>query len=245
MARATTATEFGGRAFPDEERIAVYIWEWPVRITHWVIFLSIIVLTVTGYYIYYPFLTPRANLEFATATMRFVHEVAGFVFIAALLVRFYWFWAGNKWARLNQFLPFDRRRFRDFKAQLAYYLFLRRNPPLAIGHNPLAGLTYLVVFGIMLAEVLTGLALLQHVHPNKTLGYFVDWLPAVMSWRYIRLIHFGVMFALWAFFIHHVYSAILIGIEERSGLVKSIFSGYKFFPGKTLKEDARRDREPA
>ena len=214
-----------------------------MRATHWIIFLSIIVLTVTGYYIYSPFLTSKASHQFVMATMRSIHEITGYVFIAALIIRLYWFFAGNKWARLGQFLPIGRRRARDFKDQLAYYLFLRREPPLAIGHNPLAGLTYLVVFGIMAAEVLTGLALIQHVNPNKTLGYFINWLPHLISWRYIRLIHFVIMFMLWGFFVHHVYSAVLIGLEERSELVKSIFTGYKVFQGRKLKEDERRDRE--
>lgn len=234
-----------GDNFPEKGRVRLYIWEWPVRITHWAIFLSIVVLTVTGYYLYAPFVTSKASHAFVTGWMRFIHEVAGFVFIGAIIVRLYWFFAGNKWARWPQFLPLGRRRWDDFKAQLAYYMFLRREPPFSVGHNPLAGLTYLVVIFIMLAEVLTGLALFQHVHPNKTLGFLIDWLPGLISWRYVRMIHFGIMFALWAFFIHHVYSAILIGIEERSGLVRSIFTGYKFFSGKKLNEDARRERERA
>ena len=231
-----------GDSFPEEDRVRLYVWEWTVRITHWVIFLSIVVLTVTGYYLYVPFLTSKASHQFVTATMRFIHEVAGFVFIAALIVRIYWFFAGNVWARWPQFLPLGRRRWYDFKAQLAYYVFLRRDPPFSVGHNPLAGVTYLVVFFIMFVEILTGLALFQHVQPNKTLGYFIDWLPRLISIRYLRGIHFFIMFALWAFFIHHVYSAILIGLEERSGLVRSIFTGYKFFSGKKLNEAARSER---
>ena len=242
METARRAAHLMGDNFPEKGRVRLYIWEWPVRITHWVIFLSIVILTVTGYYLYFPFLTSKASHHFVTGWMRFVHEVTGFVFIAALIVRMYWFFAGNKWARWQQFLPLGRRRFADFKAQLAYYMFLRREPPFSVGHNPLAGLTYMIIFFLMFVEVLTGLALFQHVQPNKTLGYFINWLPGLIAFRYLREIHFFIMMALWAFFIHHVYSAILIGLEERSGLVKSIFTGYKFFPGKKLNEDARRER---
>ena len=245
METARRAAYLLGDKFPEKERVRLYIWEWPVRITHWVIVLSLIVLTVTGYYIYYPFLTSKANHEFVTGWMRFVHEVAGFVFMAALLVRMYWFFAGNKWARWPQFFPLGRRRWEDFKAQLAYYMFIRREPPFSVGHNPLAGLSYMVVFSLMIVEVLTGLALFQRIHPNPILGFFVGWMNVTIGVRYLRLIHFGIMFAMWAFFVHHVYSAVLIGIEERSGLVRSIFTGYKFFPGKKLNEDARREREKA
>ena len=245
MNTARRATYLTGDSFPEKEEVRLYVWQSPVRITHWVLVLSIIVLTVTGCYLYAPFLASKPSHLFVTATMRFIHEVTGFVFIAAFIVRIYWFFAGNKWARWPQFLPLGRRRWNLFKAQLAYYMFLRRDPPFSIGHNPLAGATYMVIFFIMFVEILTGLALFQHVNPNKTLGYFIDWLPGMISFRYLRLIHFGIMFALWAFFIHHVYSAVLIGLEERSGLVSSIFTGYKYFTGKKLNEEARREREAA
>jgi Ni/Fe-hydrogenase 1 B-type cytochrome subunit len=60
------------------------------------------------------------------------------------------------------------------------------------------------------------------------------------SYRTLRQIHFLVMFALLAFLIHHVYSAVLIDIEERSGLVGGIFSGYKFFTRQEVENDADR-----
>ena len=245
MAVARRAAYLLGQTFHEKGRVRLYVWQWPVRITHWVLVLSIVVLTVTGTYIYFPFLHSRPSFQFVTATMRFTHEVTGYIFIAALIVRFYWFFAGNDWARWPQFLPLGRRRWHDFKTQISYYIFLRRVPPFSVGHNPLAGATYIVVYFLMLVETLTGLALVQHVNPHKTLGYFVDWLPQLIGWRYIREIHFLIMFALWAFFIHHVYSAILIGLEERSGLVASIFTGYKFFPGKELNEEVQREREAA
>ena len=34
----------------------VYVWELPVRLTHWLNFLTIIVLCFTGYYISRPFI---------------------------------------------------------------------------------------------------------------------------------------------------------------------------------------------
>ena len=98
-----------------------------------------------------------------------------------------------------------------------------------MGHNPLAGATYSVIYALMLIEILTGLALYNHILGSKVLGFFIGWLPLLINVRYLREIHFLIMFAFCAFVIHHVYSAVLIGIEERSGLVDGIFSGYKFF----------------
>ena len=171
-------------------------------------------------------------------TVRFIHEVTAFVFIAAFLVRIYWFFKGNKWARWRQFLPVGRRQWQGFVNQLEYYLFLRSKPVTRMGHNPLAGAAYSVVYALMIVEILTGLALYAHILGSKVLGFFVGWVPLLISVRYLREIHFLIMFAFGAFLIHHVYSAVLICIEERSGLVDGIFSGYKYFSESRVKEDA-------
>ena len=42
---------------PSDVIVRVYVWEVPVRVTHWLIALSIIVLSVTGLYIGRPFMT--------------------------------------------------------------------------------------------------------------------------------------------------------------------------------------------
>jgi Ni/Fe-hydrogenase 1 B-type cytochrome subunit len=39
------------------------------------------------------------------------------------------------------------------------------------------------------------------------------------------------------FFIHHLYTAILVAIEEENGLMDSIFSGYKFVSKKQLQHE--------
>jgi Ni/Fe-hydrogenase 1 B-type cytochrome subunit len=224
-----------------EKIVRVYVWQMPVRIAHWLIVLSIAVLSVTGYYLYDPFIISRGNRAFMLGRILFIHLVAGFVFIAAFLTRMYGLFSGNKWARWQQFLPVGGRQWHDFVKQLKYYLFLDRQPAFRVGHNPLAGATYSVIFILMLIESLTGLALLNHIAGNKVLGFFVDWVPALVSIHYVREIHFLIMFAFGAFLIHHVYSAVLIGIEERSGLVGGMFSGYKFFAESRVIEDAQHD----
>ena len=45
------------------------------------------------------------------------------------------------------------------------------------------------------------------------------------------------MFGFWMFFIHHIYTAILVSTEEENGLMDSIFSGYKFVPEEELRRD--------
>jgi Ni/Fe-hydrogenase 1 B-type cytochrome subunit len=240
---ATTTEPVGGvpsAAESDETMVSVYVWELPVRIVHWVIVLSIAVLSFTGYYLYYPFIISRGSDAFVMGTMRFIHEIAGFALIAAFIVRVYWFFMGNRWAGWREYVPADRPQVDGLFDQLRYYLFLKREPAMRVGHNPLAGITYVVIYFLILIEILTGLVLYNRVLGGYVLGFFVNWVTWFASYRTIRQVHFLIMFAFLAFVIHHVYSAVLIDIEERSGLLGSIFSGYKYFTRRKVSEDAQR-----
>jgi Ni/Fe-hydrogenase 1 B-type cytochrome subunit len=68
-------------------RDAVYVWELPVRLIHWTIFLSVGVLSITGYYIGDPFVSVRGEAYggYLMGWMRFVHAVAAFVFTLSVL----------------------------------------------------------------------------------------------------------------------------------------------------------------
>src|SRR5574340_952805 len=94
--------------------VRVYVWEAPVRVTHWLIALSIVVLAVTGFYIGRPFIivSGPAGQHFVMGTMRVIHFYAAIVFIAALTARVAWMFLGNTYARWDKFLPVKPRRAR-------------------------------------------------------------------------------------------------------------------------------------
>jgi Ni/Fe-hydrogenase 1 B-type cytochrome subunit len=214
----------------------VYVWQLPVRISHWLIVFSIAVLSVTGWYIHSPFWISRGGGAFIMATMRFAHIVAGYIFLSALILRIYWFFAGNYWASWRFFIPTDRQRWKAMGNMAKYYVFWRREPVRDVGHNALAGITYTVVFLIMVWEAFSGLVLYSQVRGPGLARALFGWVPHVIDIQYIRLFHFLGMFALLAFAIHHVYSAVLVSIEEGNGLIESIFSGYKFVLDYELRE---------
>ena len=228
-------------AFPP---VRVYVWEQPVRVSHWFIFLSVVVLSFTGYYIHNPFIVAKSSTPFLMATIRFIHVVTGFVFISAFLLRIYWFFKGNEWSNWRAFVPIHRRRWRGMGGMVAYYSFLRKDLVHQVGHNALAAVTYLVMFTLMFIEIITGLTLYTQVRGGWLLAPLFTWLPRVIDIQHIRLTHFCIMFAFFAFVIHHVYSAVLVSWEERNGLIESIFTGYKFVPKDELAEDpARREAD--
>jgi Ni/Fe-hydrogenase 1 B-type cytochrome subunit len=222
--------------FTGHDLVRVYVWEFPVRASHWFIFASVVVLSFTGYYMHNPFLIARSRTAYVMGTMRFIHLVAASVFIAAFLLRMYWFFEGNKWANWRAFLPIRREQWRGIGDMVAYYTFFRRNIVHVIGHNALATATYTVMFFVMFVEILTGLALYSYTVSNRVLSFFIGWLPRLIDISYLRLSHFLIMFAFFIFVIHHVYSAVLVSLEERNGLVESIFTGYKFVPEAELQE---------
>jgi hypothetical protein len=53
------------------------------------------------------------------------------------------------------------------------------------------------------------------------------WVIVLFGVQFLRLVHFLLMFLIIAFTIHHVYSAVLIDIEEQSGMISSMIIGRK------------------
>ena len=220
----------------DPEIVGVYVWEWPVRIFHWMMVLSLVVLTVTGFYMHRPFLVETSPRAWATGTMRFVHQIFGFVLIAAVLGRLYWFFMGNQWARWRAWVPLKKEQWQSMKSMALYYAYQRREPYPEIGHNSLAAACYLAIVGLLLIECLTGLILFGVVSHSHFLRVTVGWIPHIIDIQYIRLCHYFIMFCFMAFMIHHVYSAVLVSMEQKNGLMESIFSGWKFVSRSLLKE---------
>lgn len=222
-----------------ENLVRVYVWEIPVRVAHWLIFFSIFVLGFTGYYMYNPFIISRDGSVFLMAQMRFVHEVTAFVFIAVVLVRSYWWFTGSGLAHWTGFVSTKRWWRRGLWRQLKHYLFLSSTPSTHLGHNPLAAVTYMFVWALIVVQIITGMALLDYANGlgHGALHLFFGWSFSVVSVTYVREAHFLIMFAFLAFMIHHVYSAVLISMEEGTGLMDGIFSGYKFFPARCIATD--------
>jgi Ni/Fe-hydrogenase 1 B-type cytochrome subunit len=214
----------------DSRLVKDYVWELPVRLTHWLVVLCVLVLAATGFYMHNPFIFVHGRYAYLMGTVRFIHVLTGFVLTASLLVRFYWFFAGNYCASWRAFLPFRRRQWREMGEMIKYYSFLRRAPLHKVGHNPLASSVYTLVFLALLGSVITGFTLFSQTAGTPILKTLFGWIGVWIGIPSIRLIHYLLMFSFLAFLIHHVYSAVLVSIEERNGLLESIVTGYKYIP---------------
>ncbi len=217
---------------------AIYVWEVPVRITHWLIVTSIVILAITGFYIHGPFVATPTSSEAAAqmATVRFIHMLSAIVFMCSFAVRFYWGFVGNSFSSWRAIIPHNREQLHWGREMAKYYLFLRRDPVPVTGHNFLAGATYTIVSIGMVAQILTGLLLFAWLLGIPPITTFFGWGSAVPGGiQTVRMLHYLLTFLFVAFAIHHVYSGILVDYEERSGTMSSIFSGWKNIkPGRTL-----------
>ena len=222
---------------PESRIVKVYVWEAPVRITHWLIALSIVVLSVTGFYIGNPFIAVpgRAGDHFVMGWIKVIHGYTAYVFIAAVLARIIWMFTGNKYAHWDKFIPVHRSRLRALWPTFRFYVFALRKPPGFVGHNPLAGLAYVLVFGLYFLAIITGLIMRgASADADSTLRSFVSLAPFFGGLYGARWIHHVVMWLLLGFAVHHVYSSVLMSTVESNATVESMFSGNKFVPEEDL-----------
>jgi Ni/Fe-hydrogenase 1 B-type cytochrome subunit len=207
------------------ERVRLYVWQVPVRLTHWVTAICIVVLSVTGGYIADPFLIPPGGS--VMTTVRLVHIAAAFILLASGVLRTYWLLAGNRFSRWSAFIPTTRFQLTEVFRQAGFYMFVRREIPKVLGHNQLAAGAYLVLFALLLVETVTGFALdgLIGSEPGSTA---FGWLIGLLGPQAVRVIHHLSMWAILAIALFHVYSCVLVDHIEKNGLLSSIFSGFKF-----------------
>lgn len=213
----------------------IYVWELPVRLTHWLIVFSIVVLAATGYYIGHPFISAPgpAKDHFVMGTAWVVHMYAAIVFIGSVIVRLYWLFAGNNYARLTELVPVSRRRFRSAWKAVMFYSFLSREPEDYPGHNAMAGSSYAMIFAVYIVMIATGLVLYAAgAPPSSPLRIFNALAPWLYGLQMTRLIHHIGMWIILMFVVVHIYFVFLSSVIERTGTFDSIFSGYKFVPGR-------------
>lgn len=223
----------------------VYVWQYPLRLVHWGIVISIGVLAVTGYYIHNPFIYGLSNRPFLMGWFRFVHECFGMLFLSLALLRIYLFFGGNKWENWRQYVPLNKAAFREMGKMIKFYLFIRPRPVSKIGHNHLAALSYVGLYLLILVEAVTGLVMYQRLLHNAFLGALVGWIPNVFNVQSLREIHFFLMYVFIAFGIFHVHLAMLVSRFEKHGLMDSIFIGYKVIPVDEIEQSIQEDQQLA
>lgn len=209
----------------------VYVWQWPVRVFHWVNAASITVLFATGLYIAHPVLSNSGEAydNFLMARIRQIHFIAAYVFLVAFLWRIYWFWFGNKYCRSGFPYLWRPSWWKNLFGQAWGYL--RGNFGRAhMGHNALAGLTYTIfAIGLGWAQIFTGFALYGESNPGGFWDTLVGWVIPLLGGSFqTHMWHHLFSWGFLVFVIAHVYIVLLDTRQYNNGLISSMIAGWKY-----------------
>lgn len=214
----------------------VYVWELPVRLYHWINALAVTVLAVTGYMIGRPLSVPvsgEASFSYFFGWVRFIHFVAAYVFFFNFLLRIYWGFVGNRYARWDNFVPLGRQRLRRQMQEAVEVLKVdvlqaTVRPIESVGHNALAGWTYFLTFLAFLFQTVTGFGMYAAMSHAWLPRLFV-WIVPLMGGDFaVRQWHHVMMWFFVVFSMVHVYIVFYHDCVEGRGVLSSMAGGWKF-----------------
>jgi len=215
---------------------AVYVWEAPVRLWHWVMMFAMLVLMATGFLIGAP--PPSVGGEaydtFWFGYIRFAHFAAGYIFAVFFVLRVYWAFVGNKYAREIFIVPFSLLTAKFWKGlvnDVLFYLYLKKEPGSYEGHNPLAavamffmyllGAIWMILSGFALYGEGTGMGTWQHT-------WFTAWLqPLVGDSQQLHTYHRLGMWYLIIFSLAHMYMVVRQDVFTRETIISTMVNGWR------------------
>lgn len=152
----------------------------PVKVMHHIHWISMIVLFVSGLYIYSPWVPGYMD------TARFSHFLAMYVLATVFFVRIYYALFGDK-RDIVDFMP-SRENKGKLLRMMRYYLFIDRVHPATARYNPLQKATYNIWFFLLIIQGVTGFAL--YWPQSVYFGWVVTLCGGLV---FVRLVHFILM----------------------------------------------------
>lgn len=225
------------RADAPTRQAAVYVYEAPVRLWHWINFFAIVALCVTGYLIGSPLpsvSSGEASDHYVMGYIRFVHFAAAYIFIIGFVFRAYWAIVGNSHSK-EIYTPriFSGVFWRDVWHEIKWYGFMEKEPKKYTGHNPLAIISMHIMFVWgSIFMIISGLALYGEGAGMSSWQYtfFSSWfIPLMGQSQDVHTWHHLVMWLLIVFAIIHIYVAVREDIMSRQSIISSMISGWRLF----------------
>lgn len=214
-----------------------YIWSWPIRLTHWLTFLSILVLVITGYYIAFPpdFIAPKGEpyVNFFMANLRFIHFLAAIVMVvcflsATYLIFFYRF--HDLWKDIRPTGSNLKQAWESIKYYFGFSDKHRRYDYM----DPMAFLSVSTFTILSLIIIFTGIAM--YITPRATLGFWTSLLHFISGWTLyvfgnlqgIRTAHHFSMWLMLGWALIHIYFQVWKSVRLKQSDISAIVGGYKF-----------------
>lgn len=229
----TTITDVSEKKHEHSSRLRrVYVWELPVRLYHGINALSIVILIITGLYIGNPIViqsSAEASEQFLMGTIRYIHFIAAYVFFFNFLFRIYWGFVGNKYANWKNFIPTNKNFIKGmFEVIKVDVLMIKRETNFHVGHNPVAGFSYFLMFIAFAVQCITGFGLYE-VQSDWWLPQLFSWVPGVFGGPMaLRQIHHWATWFFILLIIVHIYLVFYHDYIEGRGEISSMGGGWKF-----------------
>jgi Ni/Fe-hydrogenase 1 B-type cytochrome subunit len=213
-----------------DTRVAIKEWSIAIRLNHWLMALSILVLIVTGFYIADPFtvFAGDTNDKFIMGYARYVHLLAGFSLTFLFLWRVYLAFFSRFHADWKDFFAWTD--FGNFWTQIKFYTFLsEKRPKHTHLYGPLQSLAYGGLLLMLLVFVVTGLILAgAEYHAGFTaLAYtFVRPIQNLLGGlAVVRWIHHIFTWLVIVFVVVHIYMAFWYDVVLKEGTISSMIGG--------------------
>lgn len=170
----------------------VKVWDRPVRLLHWTLVAAVLV-------------SGLSTLAFFIDIGPW-HQPAGYVALAAVLLRTVWGFVGSRHARWSDFIRSPRAAWR-------YLQRVRRHrEPRHLGHNPLGGWMVLALIACVLGLSLTGWM-------YTTDRYWGD--------ETVETVHIALSWAMLAFSALHVAGVWFTSLRHAENLARAMITGRK------------------
>ncbi len=216
------------KSVKDVKRKEYYIFSPFLRIFHWIMVVSIVVLFATGLLITKPVLVSATEPNYTMLSMdliRDIHFVVAFLFCASFILRIYGFII-NKGDRL--FPRFWEGHFYSETVEVALHYMLLKPHHAPFLRNPLARASYAGLYVMVLIEILTGFAMYLMANPSSFGGLFFGLVNTLVgSEMMAHYIHHYVAWLIIVFAIGHFYMVLRAEFMEGESEVSSMFSGKK------------------
>ena len=217
----------------EDTRQVVKVWTVAMRLNHWGMALSILVLIITGFYIAEPFsmLTGETVDKFFMGYVRFVHILFG-IFLTFLFVwRVYLAFFSKFHADWKDFFAF--LDWKNTIKQLKFYALISKEPPdHKYLYGPMQSLAYGGLMIMVFLIVITGLIMMgagYHAGFTAIVYYFLKPVEDMLGGlAIVRWIHHILTWAFVLFMVVHVYMACWYDVVFKEGTISSMISGNMF-----------------
>ena len=210
------------------QRRMYYLFSPWLRLFHWIMVDSIIVLFVTGFLIGKPIevlATEPSDTIMINYWVRNIHFLAAYAFCASFAFRIYGF-IKNKGDRLFPRV-WEGHFYRELIDVALHYSLLRSKHKSYL-RNPMARCSYALLYFLVAIEIGTGFAIYYMANPNSIPAHFFSWMIPLFEGEYaLHLVHHYVAWFIVLFASGHLYMVTRAEFMDAESEVSSMFSGRK------------------